>query len=53
MKFISANQNDSLAITMYIVTVAMNMSFLRKGLTVINYRYTLRKVKINNYFSQK
>ena len=31
MKFISANQKDSLAITMYIVTVAMNIGKLEKA----------------------
>ena len=35
MKFVSTNQNDSLAITMYIVTVAMSMSFLGKVLCII------------------
>ena len=31
MNIVSVNQNDSLAITMYIVIVAMSMSFLGKG----------------------
>ena len=43
MKFTSgsANQNDSLAITMYIVTVEISMSFLGKGFKTQNYLFVI------------